>query len=74
MAALHTIAELMEIAAITAPKTRGQDFVVVKTIDGKDVHRLGEGMKDYAQRSGSEGFARDGQNILDSGAVELIGI
>ena len=74
MTALHTIAEFMEIAAITAPKTRGQDFVVVKTVGGEDLHRLGEGMKDYAQRSGIDGFARDGQNVLDSGAVVLIGI
>ena len=44
MTALHTIAELMEIAAITAPKTRGQDFVVVKTVEGEDLHRLGKGM------------------------------
>ncbi|MGB2895749.1 MAG: DUF2148 domain-containing protein [Anaerolineales bacterium] len=74
MKALQTIAELMEIAAITAPKTKGQDFVVVKTIEGEDLHRLGKGMKDYAQRIGIDGFARDGQNILDSGAVVLIGI
>lgn len=74
MAALHTISELMEIAAITAPKARGQNFVVVKTVEGEDLLRLGKGMKDYAQRIGSDGFARDGQNILDSGAVVLIGI
>jgi uncharacterized ferredoxin-like protein len=74
MTALHTIAELMEIAAITAPKARGDNFVVVKTVEGKDLKRLGEGMKDYAQRSGIEGFARDGQNVLDSGAVVLIGL
>ena len=74
MAALQTIAELMEIAAITAPKTRGEDFVDVKTVAGEDIRRLGEGMKDYAKRVGIDGFDRDGQNVLDSSAVVLIGI
>jgi uncharacterized ferredoxin-like protein len=74
MSALRTIADLMEIAAITAPKTKGENFVVVKTIEGKDLRRLGEGMKDYAQRVGIAGFDRDGRNVLDSVAVVLIGI
>jgi len=74
MKALQTIAEIMEIAAITAPKAAGKDFVVVKTVEGDDLRRLGEGMKDYAQRIGIDGFIRDGQNVLDSGAVVLIGL
>lgn len=74
MKALQTIAEIMEIAAITAPKARGDDFVVVKTVKGDDLHRLGEGMKDYAERIGVDGFVRDGNNVLNSGAVVLIGI
>lgn len=74
MKALHTIAEMMEIAAITAPKAKGDDYVVVKTVEGKDLDRLGEGMKDYAQRIGNDGFVRDGNNVLNSGAVVLIGI
>ena len=61
MSALHTIAELMEIAAITAPKTKGENYVVVKTIEGDDLRRLGEGMEDYAERVGIDGFARDGR-------------
>jgi uncharacterized ferredoxin-like protein len=74
MPALRTIAELMEIAAITAPKTKGENFVVVKTIEGDDLRRLGEGMKAYAEKVGISGFARDGRNVLNSGAVVLIGI
>jgi len=74
MTAVHTVAELMEIAAITAPKTRGQDFVVVRTITGPELKRLGEGMQAYAGRIGNPGFARDGGNVLASEAVVLIGI
>ena len=74
MTAIETVAELMEVAAITAPKTRGQDFVVVRTVTGRQLAQLGEGMKEYAERVGIPGFARDGGNVLDSQAVVLIGI
>ena len=74
MAAMNTVADLMEIAAITAPKTRGQDFVVVKTIDGTELTRLGQAMQAHAEQVGIPGFARDGRNVLDSQAVVLIGI
>jgi uncharacterized ferredoxin-like protein len=74
MTAIDTVAELMEIAAVTAPKTRGQDFVVVKTITGPELQQLGKGMKEYADRKAIPGFARDGGNVLASQAVVLIGI
>jgi len=74
MAAMNTVADLMEIAAITAPKTRGQNFVVVKTIEGSELTRLGEAMQAHAERVGIAGFARDGRNVLESQAVVLIGI
>ena len=35
MSGAHMVAEFMEIAAVTAPKTRGQDFVVVSTLTGE---------------------------------------
>ncbi len=74
MSAFRTVTELMEVAARTAPKTKGEDFVVTKTLEGDELKKLGEGMKTHAEVSGIAGFARDGQNVLDSGAVVLIGI
>ncbi|HHH83714.1 MAG TPA: hypothetical protein ENL35_12105 [Chloroflexi bacterium] len=74
MTALDTVAELMEIAATTAPKTKGDDFVVVSTVAGEDLRRLGEGMIAYGERHGRTNWDRDGRNVLDSGAVVLIGI
>ena len=74
MSAFRTVAELMEVAARTAPKTKGEDFVVTKTLEGEELRKLGEGMKAHAEASGIAGFARDGQNVLASGAVVLIGI
>ena len=70
----RTVTELMEIAARTAPKSAGQDFVVLKSIDGEDVRRLAEGMFAYGERTGKRGFDRDGRNVMASGAVVLIGL
>jgi uncharacterized ferredoxin-like protein len=64
----------MTIAARTAPKAAGRDFVVVKIIEGDDLQRLGEGMVAYGERSGKPDFDRDGENVLASGAVVLIGL
>ncbi len=71
---LRTVAELMEISARTAPKAAGRDFVVVKIIEGQELHRLGEAMFAYGERSGKGNFDRDGQNVLDSEAMVLIGL
>ncbi len=68
------VADLMEIAAVTAPKTRGQDFVVVATLTGEQVQQLAAGMKQYGERKDIPGFIRDGENIRHSEAVVLVGI
>jgi uncharacterized ferredoxin-like protein len=71
---LTTVAELMAIAARTAPKAAGQDFVVIEIIEGDDLQRLGEAMFDFGERVGKGNFDRDGQNVLDSEAMVLIGL
>lgn len=74
MPGLKTVAELMEIAARTAPKTAGTDFVVIKTLEGRDLQRLGKGMIERGKKTGVWGFERDGLNVLNSEAVVLIGL
>ncbi len=74
MPALKTVAELMEIAARTAPKTAGTDFIVIKTLEGPALQRLGKGMIERGKKTGVWNYERDGQNVLDSGAVILIGL
>jgi uncharacterized ferredoxin-like protein len=64
----------MAIAARTAPKAAGQDFVVIEIIEGDDLQRLGEAMFDFGERVGKGNFDRDGQNVLDSEAMVLIGL
>jgi uncharacterized ferredoxin-like protein len=71
---LRVVADLMDIAARTAPKSAGKDFVVIHTIEGDEVKALGEKMVEYGQRTGKKDFDRDGKNVGDSDAVVLIGI
>lgn len=44
---LEQVGELMAIAARTAPKSGGSDFVHVHVIKGNDVQKIGEGMIRY---------------------------
>lgn len=74
MTGLQTVAELMTLAARTAPKAKGEDFIVIKTIEGQALQQLGEGMKAHADQTGIQGFNRDGQNVLDSELVVLVGL
>lgn len=71
---VRTVAELMSISARTAPKAAGRDFIVVEIVEGEDLQRLGEAMIAYGERTGRANFDRDGQNVLDSEAVVLIGL
>jgi len=74
MEGLRMVADLMAIAARTAPKTRGEDFIVVEVVEGETVQRLGRGMINHGRQHDDAGFERDGQNTLDSEVVVLIGI
>jgi uncharacterized ferredoxin-like protein len=71
---LHTVAELMAISARTAPKAAGHDFVTVEIVEGEALDRLGRAMIDYGERTGRANFDRDGENVLASEALVLIGL
>lgn len=72
--AIKDVANLMGVAARTAPKSAGKDFVVVKTIYGEDVIKLAKEMVSYGEQMGKKNFDRDGDNVKNSLAVLLIGI
>ncbi len=74
MTAMRTVADLMEIAARTAPKTKGQDFVVIKVVEGEDLQKLADLMFELARQTGNADFTRDGKNTQTSEAVVLIGV
>jgi len=52
--AIKDVANLMGIAARTAPKSAGKDFVVVKVIYGEDVARLADEMIKYGEEMGKK--------------------
>jgi uncharacterized ferredoxin-like protein len=64
----------MEISARTAPKAKGEDYVVVRIVEGESLRRLGEDMIAYGERIGKDFFGRDGRCILNSAAVLLVGL
>ena len=72
--AIDMSAHLMSLAARTAPKSAGEDYVVLKIITGGDIARLAEEMKAYGEISGKRNFDRDARGVEESGAVLLIGI
>ncbi|MBL7210769.1 MAG: hypothetical protein ISS61_00160 [Desulfobacteraceae bacterium] len=74
MDGLGIIAELMAVAARTAPKSGGIDDIEIKIVDGPDLAKLGDEMVAYGERNGLKNFDRDGGNVKASGAVVLIGV
>ncbi len=71
---LLTVAELMCLAARTAPKSAGQDFVVTEIIEGEACRDLAAAMVRFGERTGKPRFDRDGSNVEQSPVVVLIGI
>jgi len=74
MSELRLVADLMAVAARTAPKSAGQDYVVIRIIEGEQVKALAEKMREFGQRTGKKNFDRDGRNVAASDVVVLIGI
>jgi len=68
------VGELMEVSARTAPKAAGEDFIEVALLSDSEKVSLGNEMIRIAKERGIYGFERDGQNVLSSDAVVLIGL
>jgi len=74
MSSLRIVADLMEIAARTAPKARGDDFVVTRIIEGDDIKALAEKMAEVGERTQRKLFVRDSKNVAASDVVVAIGL
>jgi len=68
------VADLMALAARTAPKALGQDYLALRVVHGSDLDRLGEAMAAYGAETGRKDWDRDGENVRRSDAVLLIGL
>jgi uncharacterized ferredoxin-like protein len=71
---VDTVAQMMVIAAITAPKAKGENFVVVKMLHGPALQELSQAMAAYGEKAHKVNFDRDGRNVAKSDAVLLIGL
>ena len=74
MNTLTTVANLMALAARTAPKSRGQDFIVTTIVEGEALQSLAEKMIEIGERTGRKFFLRDAKNVTASEVILLIGI
>ncbi|UCC81292.1 MAG: hypothetical protein JSW64_00175 [Candidatus Zixiibacteriota bacterium] len=72
--AIVQVAGMMEIAARTAPKSRGEDFVRVEIITGRRLKDLADAMLRFGIEKKKENFDRDSGNLRNSVAAVLIGI
>lgn len=71
---VRMVGELMAVAARTAPKAVGKDFIEIMLLSDSERVAVGKDMVQVGKERGITGFERDGQNVLDSDAVLLIGL
>ena len=69
--AVEAIADLMCVAARTAPKGKGIDNLVTLIVTGRDKEQLSEEMRRVAEQSGMDFFARDA-NCLDKAPLVVM--
>jgi len=74
MEGIKEVAKLMAIAARTAPKAVGKDFLQVKIIEGDGIMKLADAMVTFGNEAGRKGFDRDARGVKNSAAVILIGM
>ncbi len=67
------IADLMCVAARTAPKARGVDNLVVMIVKAREKDQLAEEMRKIAKESGGQFFERDAACLDKAVAVILLG-
>lgn len=71
---VKTVADLMALAAITAPKGKGEDFLEIRVLVGEDKNRVGEDMNAISLERNIPHFKRDGDNVINSQVLLLIGL
>ena len=70
---LRIVASLMDISAKTAPKARGIDTIVTKTITGDELKNIAARMEERGEELGAPFFTRDATSMRRAGACLLIG-
>lgn len=70
---LRTVAELMCVAARTAPKARGIDKLAMHLVEGEQKEALAREMRRIATEMKIDFFGRDADNVAACGLVVLVG-
>lgn len=70
---LRIVASLMDISARTAPKARGIDTIVTKTLTGDELKNIAVRMEKMGEQLGAAFFTRDAASMRSAGACFLIG-
>lgn len=70
---IEKIADLMCVAARTAPKAKGVDNLVTLIVNGEEKAKLSAEMRRIAQESGMQFFERDANGIDRVAVVVLLG-
>ena len=71
--AVEKVAEEMCVAARTAPKARGADFISIAIAKGDTIDALSKKMMEIASETGAQFIERDAQSIKLAKVVFLIG-
>jgi uncharacterized ferredoxin-like protein len=71
--ALQTVADLICLAARTAPKAKGADHLVTAVVTGEAKARLAAEMRAIASAENAAFFARDAANVDAAPVVVLLG-
>lgn len=72
--AIVDVGRKMALAARTAPKGVGQDYLEIRLVTGEDVDRLGRAMIAKGEAEDKAHFVRDGKSVLRCHAVLLVGL
>ncbi len=68
------VAELMRLAAVTAPKSMGQDYLEVKVCTREEMSRVAAEMLAIGKEKKTPNWDRDSKGIEKSGGLVLIGL
>jgi uncharacterized ferredoxin-like protein len=68
------VAGFMALSARTAPKAKGEDFIVTRILSGDEIATLAGAMKSYGEEHGIGFFIRDAGNMAASDGCLLIGV
>ncbi len=71
---MQAVAELMAVAARTAPKGSGQDYLDINVLAGDALFRLADEMDKFGKETGKMNFDRDAENIRCSDAVLFVSL